>query len=157
RPADFSRGEIGSQRRYPAKWPKQNSLRRLCDRPPARHPRVWGKSYARNKRTPPPARLGTAGSLSEFVQLVPSDLRNLKPRSLGKAYDTSRENAQTALSTIEFLAALEQGLISDADAEKWFTGPYELSSALEQCLFLQGLHAVVEGAHAWQHCGVGIA
>src|SRR6478736_2254107 len=71
------------------------------------------------------------------LDLIPRDLRNLQPGLFGKAHDAAAKNAEACRATVEFLTALEQRLIADADAEKRFTSLDEIARGFEQFLFAE--------------------
>ena len=85
------------------------------------------------------------------LDLVPADLGNLQPLPLRKTHHTALEESEAGRATVELLAALEHGLIADADAEERFARRGKIPGSRKQLLPLHGIDAVVERAHAGQH------
>src|SRR5258707_10596139 len=84
-------------------------------------------------------------------QLVPPDLRNFESVACLEANHLPSKNSHPSRATVEFLAAFEQGLISDANPEKWPARADELTRRFEQRLFLHSMNAIVKCSDARQH------
>jgi hypothetical protein len=59
--------------------------------------------------------------------------------------------------TVEFGAAFEEGLVSDADAEERLAGMDERAAGLDEILATEGVEAVVEASDAWEDDGARVA
>ena len=84
-------------------------------------------------------------------------MRDFQTGGFGEADDATPEDAQPGGAGVEFLAALEQCLVTDADAQKGFARLDETACRFEQFLFAQGMDAVVKRTDAGQHQTGGIA
>src|SRR5688572_21603522 len=88
---------------------------------------------------------------SNHLDLVPANLRDLQARFPGKPNNLSLEYSQSRRAAIEFLALLEQRLVTDANPEKPPARFDEIAARLEQVLLLQRVQAIVECPNSRQH------
>lgn len=89
-------------------------------------------------------------------ELVPTDLGDLESGFGGEADDGSGEDAEAGGAGLELLAAVEECLVTDADAEEGAAAADEFAGGLEQFLPAQGVDAVIEGPDAGEHEAAGV-
>src|ERR1700744_1619385 len=89
--------------------------------------------------------------------LVPTDLRDFQAIIIGEADDIAVKNTEASGAGIEFLAFVEQRLVTDTNSEEWFAGADEIARGFEQLLFAEGVDAIVKRAHAGKDKAAGIA
>jgi hypothetical protein len=90
----------------------------------------------------------TIGSCN--FELVPSDLRNLKPLLGGKPDDVSLEDSQSGGTAVELLTLLEERLVANADTQEWPPGSNELTRGFQQALPMKRIDAIIKSAYSRQ-------
>ncbi len=77
------------------------------------------------------------------------------PGCAGEPDHLAAKDAQPGGATVEFLAPLKERLIAHANPQKRLSAADKLPDRSQQILFLHGIDAIVEGAHAGEHQGAG--
>jgi hypothetical protein len=85
------------------------------------------------------------------VDLVPADLGHLQSITLLETHYFPFEDAEAGCATVELRAALEEGLIADADAEKWSIRCGPFAHGGQHVLPAHCVQAVIESTNAGEH------
>jgi len=86
-----------------------------------------------------------------YFDLVPPDLRHLKPVFPRKPNHVPLKNPQPRGATVEFLTALEECLVTDADAQKRAARLDVSSAGFQELLPLHSLNTVIERTNSRQN------
>ena len=92
----------------------------------------------------------------QYLDLVPADLRDLDAGAVCETLDLTFEDTQPGSLAVEFLAALEKCLITNADAQERLAGADRFQNGRFQLLAAHGGEAVIKSADTRQDDRLGL-